>query len=97
MGGQDGGQVDNERGIKVNIQTSGYCTKLRVFIYGVMVIALVGENQSAIGVRMGINKVRVRNIIRRNIHEWRADGGNDYWNPEQAGNLSVMVCGCYRM
>ena len=31
--------------------------KLRVFIYGVMVIALVGENGSVIGARMGINKM----------------------------------------
>ena len=24
-------------------------------------------------------------------------GRNCYWNPEWAGNLSVMVCGCYGM
>jgi len=40
-----------------------------------MVIALVGENGSVIDERMGINKVQVGNIIRRNIHEWRAHGG----------------------
>ena len=38
-------------------------------------IALVGEIGSAIGARMGINKVQVRNITRRNIPEWSAHGG----------------------
>ena len=36
---------------------------------GSVVIALVGEIGSAIGARMGINKVQVKNITRQTIHE----------------------------
>jgi len=36
---------------------------------GSVVIALVGEIRSVIGVRVGVNKVQVKNTARLNIHE----------------------------
>ena len=44
-------------------------------IYESMGISLIRENEGAIGVRSGINKVQVKTQSRKNIHEWRAHGG----------------------